>query len=349
MTQPIDPRRYLLSDEQSQRIFNTRIVPNELARGVPQDDPIVVFVAGQPGAGKTRTTQAVQDRLDERGGAVVVNSDFYKPYHPQYGRLLAEDDRNAAPYTSMDGRRWMAAAERHLIEHRVDTIIETTMRDPGDFVEPAQMFRDAGYRVEAVIMAVPEPLSRLGIVDRYHTQVAEQGHGRLTARENHDASYRGVLEAARAIDEDRIVDAVDVYRRGGDRLYGNDLTPDGEWREAPAAAAAIESERARPWTPAETQRFAGDVERVAAGAGPQWRPELAGITSLAEPLASPDVPLPDLRDAASEQPSAPEVDAATLDGIRRAAASLHHARQEADRQAPASEPEEPRPDRDVDR
>ncbi|GAA4263922.1 hypothetical protein GCM10022255_112850 [Dactylosporangium darangshiense] len=60
----------------------------------------------------------------------------------------------------------MAAAERHLIEHRVDTIIETTMRDPGDFVEPARMFRDAGYRVEAVIMAVPEPLSRLGIVDR---------------------------------------------------------------------------------------------------------------------------------------------------------------------------------------
>jgi hypothetical protein len=34
------------------------------------------------------------------------------------------------------GRRWMAQAEAHLIANRVDTIIETTMRDPGDFADP---------------------------------------------------------------------------------------------------------------------------------------------------------------------------------------------------------------------
>lgn len=122
---------------------------------------------------------------------MIVNPDFYKPFHPEYHRLLDEDDRTAAPYTSMDGRRWMAVAEAYLIEHSIDAIIETTMRDPGDFAEPAAMFRAAGYRVEAAIMAVPEPLSRLGIVHRYHKQVQETGRGRLTARSNHDASYEG--------------------------------------------------------------------------------------------------------------------------------------------------------------
>jgi hypothetical protein len=71
----------------------------------------VVFVAGQPGAGKTTTTEAVVDRLRERGAPIVVNSDFYKPYHPEYGRLLVSDDKTAAPYTSPDGRRWTAMAE----------------------------------------------------------------------------------------------------------------------------------------------------------------------------------------------------------------------------------------------
>ncbi|WP_432830042.1 zeta toxin family protein [Dactylosporangium sp. CA-092794] len=285
MTGPIDPRRYLLSDEESRRIFGTEIVPDELAHGVPQSDPKVVFVAGQPGAGKTKTTELVKRRLDERGGAVVVNSDFYKPYHPDYARLLGEDDRTAAPYTSMDGRRWMAAAERHLIDHRVDTIIETTMRDPGDFIEPARMFRAAGYRVEAVIMAVPESLSRLGIVERYRSQVEATGHGRLTARENHDASYRGVLSAAGAIDSDRIVDAVTVFRRGNVPLYENTLTPGGDWRDNPRAAAAIEAERNRPWTPDEAQAFATATARLATRTGPQWRDELADIARLAGPLA----------------------------------------------------------------
>jgi UDP-N-acetylglucosamine kinase len=283
----IDPRRYLLPEAESLRIFRNEIVPDELARGVSQEKPVVVFVAAQPGAGKTRTTATIKDQLDQRGGAIVVNSDFYKPYHPEYSRLLATDDRNAAPYTSMDGRRWMALAEQYLIEHRVDTIIETTMRDPGDFAEPAAMFRAAGYRVEAAIMAVPEPLSRLGIVHRYHEQVQQLGHGRLTARSNHDASYQGVMAAAETIDRDRIVDVATVYRRGNVQLAINYLDPDGQWHwPNRSIAQSIDTERRRAWTPGEIKVFAETVGRLAAEMGPEWHDELRDITSRAIPLTT---------------------------------------------------------------
>ncbi len=283
-----DPRRYLLSDADSDRIFRGQIIPRELAHGVPQTDPVVVFVAGQPGAGKTKTTQMIQARLDERGGAIGINSDFYKPFHPQYARLLREDDRNAAAYTSMDGRRWMAAAEHWAIEHRVDALIETTMRDPGDFAEPARMFRDAGYRVEVAVLAVPEAQSRLGIVHRYHEQVATMGHGRLTLTANHDAAYTGVLQAATDIDHNRTVDAVAVYRRGNIELYANHLRSDGAWNAPPGARRAIEAERHRPWTPEETRRFIGTLEHLSEQMGPEWRPHLAEIAVLARPFATAD-------------------------------------------------------------
>ncbi|AEB48034.1 zeta toxin family protein [Micromonospora maris] len=296
---PIDPRRYLLPEHESQRIFHDEIAPEELAHGVPQDQPVVVFVAGQPGAGKTMTTLSVKRELDRRGGAIVVNSDFYKPYHPEYSRLLREDDRNAAPYTSMDGRRWMAAAEHYLIERRVDTIIETTMRDPGDFLEPAAMFRAAGYRAEAAIMAVPEPLSRLGIVHRYHDQVRDLGHGRLTARDNHDASYRGVLQAAEAIDRDRVVDVATVYRRGNHQLHMNYLDAAGTWRWPAGAASAIDAERQRPWNPDETKAFADTVRLLADQMGREWHSEFQDIVRLAAPLADPYTPLPDITHVAS--------------------------------------------------
>jgi len=71
-------------------------------------------------------------------------------------------------------------------------LIETTMRDPGDFAEPARMFRDAGYRVETAILAVPESLSRLGI-QRYEEQRRGKGHGRLTLQST--ASFTSAIDA----------------------------------------------------------------------------------------------------------------------------------------------------------
>lgn len=56
----IDPARYLLSEAQSALIFRDDIVPVELEHGVAQERPVVVFVAGQPGAGKTMTTNMIK-------------------------------------------------------------------------------------------------------------------------------------------------------------------------------------------------------------------------------------------------------------------------------------------------
>lgn len=288
MSTSIDPRRYLLPNADSEQIFRERITPRELAAAQAVDTPVVVFVAGQPGAGKTKTTEAVVDSLQGRGGATVVNSDFYKPYHPEYDRLLATDDTTAAPYTSLDGRRWMAMAEEYLIEHRANVVVETTMRDPGDFQEPAAMFRRAGYQVEVAVMAVPEALSRIGILARYEQQVAASGSGRLTETSNHDASYAGVSRALQQIDVDRIVDRVSVWRRGNELLYANHLTTEGQWAHSARAVAALEAERSRPFTPEQTGQFLRDLRWLAASHSPAVRAQLPSVQALARPLIPAD-------------------------------------------------------------
>lgn len=236
---------YLLSEQDSEQIFREQIVPKRLVRARSVQHPAVVFVAGQPGAGKTVTTDAVVQSLRSRGGATVVNSDYYKPHHPAYGRMLAAGAPEAGPATSADGRRWMAKAQAYLIERRANAVVETTMRDPADFQGPAARFRDAGYSVEVAILAVSEPLSRWGIQARYDQQIAVSGAGRRTETSNHDASYAGVLRAAEQIDAEQIVDQVSVWRRGNHLLYANELTPDGEWTQPPRAAEVLAAERSR--------------------------------------------------------------------------------------------------------
>ncbi|GAA2710214.1 zeta toxin family protein [Micromonospora olivasterospora] len=156
------------------------------------------------------------------------------------------------------------------------------------------MFRAAGYRVEAAIMAVPEPLSRLGIIHRYHDQVQKLGYGRLTARDNHDASYQGVRRAAETIDRDRIVDVATVYRRGNQQLHTNHLDGASAWRWPAGTAAAIDAERQRPWTPEETKAFAATVKQLFDEMGPEWHEELRDIVRLAAPLADRQTPLPEI-------------------------------------------------------
>ncbi|MGL5866304.1 MAG: zeta toxin family protein [Dermatophilaceae bacterium] len=156
----VDLTRYLQSEAESQRIFEEEIVPDEMAGSVTAEQPVVLFVAGQPGAGKTRTTDDAIAAFDGTGeGVVVVNSDTYKPYHPKWSELLAADDVTAALYTRLDDRRWMQQAYDWAAVNRRNVIVETTMQGPDVFEDPVAQFRGTGYRVEVQALAVPAALS----------------------------------------------------------------------------------------------------------------------------------------------------------------------------------------------
>ena len=117
MTNPTEVGRHRLTDTENRAIFTDRIVPDLLAGRTPQDVPTVVFLVGQPGAGKSRVTELVAAALNRHGGFVDVDSDLYKPYHPAYAALLARDDTLMATYTRADGRAWMARAEDYIRTH----------------------------------------------------------------------------------------------------------------------------------------------------------------------------------------------------------------------------------------
>ena len=48
---------------------------------------------------------------------------------------MIQDDRLAGFYTSLDARRWIAKAERYLVQRRCNVVVETTTRDDPDFAE----------------------------------------------------------------------------------------------------------------------------------------------------------------------------------------------------------------------
>jgi len=167
--------------------------------------------------------------------------------------------------------------------------VQTTAQNPEFLAQNIGDFRRAGYKVSVPVMGVPEAMSQQGIINRYHEQSKDGGAGRLTVPEKARLSYTGILVSADLIDSGRLADTVAVYRRGSSEpTYINKLGSDGEWVSPPGLRTAIEVERTRPWTTAESRDFRAIQDRLTAEMGAEWRPRISEIENLARPFISPD-------------------------------------------------------------
>ncbi|MER5642664.1 zeta toxin family protein [Kitasatospora sp. NPDC002227] len=274
-----------------------------LAGAVAQEKPVVVFVAGQAGSGKTLVVDLVHAALAARGGAVRVDRDAYKGVHPHYPGLLAEDVRTAGVRVRTDTYGWQAEVEARLRAARFDAVVEAALGRPEEFLAEIAAYRRAGYRIEIVALAVPEALSQLGVLDRY-LRLAVEGRARYVGWDNHDACAAALVTALAAVEDGRLADRVFVVRRSAETVlevvYGNELGPDGQWVRSARAAHAVVAERRRPWDAATTGRFrrelAGCERRVHDPRIPQDWALAAGrdaerAAALAEPVRRTAQPL----------------------------------------------------------
>ncbi|MFG2097302.1 zeta toxin family protein [Streptomyces sp. NPDC048612] len=244
-----------LPDQESRGVLTRVILPASTSGATPQNQPVVVIVGGQPGAGKTEIADLVQAALDHRGGAVRICRDLYKAAHQRYGELLAADVRTAGGKVRSDTRRWQAAVEDHVRARGFDAVIESALADADELRASAAAYRRAGCQVEVVAVAAAEAWSQLGVLDRFLTEE------RYVSWENHDTCATQMLRTLAVIEAEGLADRISVVRRDFTVLYDNELV-DGAWRQRPAAERTTVRERGRPWSARETATFRRGLART---------------------------------------------------------------------------------------
>ncbi|QNE18018.1 hypothetical protein F1D05_09130 [Kribbella qitaiheensis] len=75
-----------IREPEVERIFWEQIAPDELT-GPRQDQPVVVFVVGQPGDGKAMISALARGVLDQRGQSVMISASRCSAYHPDLHAL----------------------------------------------------------------------------------------------------------------------------------------------------------------------------------------------------------------------------------------------------------------------
>ncbi|KAK3374954.1 zeta toxin-domain-containing protein [Podospora didyma] len=270
------PTEWKLKPEDRLAIFEKEIALHELQpymRLHHKEDgkqPLAVLIVGQTGAGKTRLAPDLGKAMaDTNRGAAHFIADTYKTYHPHYAECIGKAPEKASILAGLDARIWLTMACEYAVEHRLDVLVESACRHPDDFCDLAEIFHRGGYNVRVAILAVPEALSRLGILVRYYRNLPEaQSRNlplRLTPKKVHDDSYAGLALAAKFIDKDPSADAVIVVRRNNMLAYENERENDSAtraWHTEPGASWALEIERTRELSADELRTAEADIDEL---------------------------------------------------------------------------------------
>lgn len=249
----IEAQRYALTQAQAEKVFNTQIRPLYFNDSIKaQAQPVVEMLGGQPAAGKSRLINQKTEELKALGGAVVINGDDFRQYHPSIDSIKAAHGKDFAFYTDRDSGRWVEMMIKEAQRQKVNVVLEGTMRRPEITINTASSFKEAGYQVHASVLAVKPEQSWYTVHHRYEDMMKSNPHtARFTQKHTHDEAVIGLANTVGAIEKSLVFDKLEIQNKALDVVYQNTATG-GKWElqakgqqeiQAFHGAALTESER----------------------------------------------------------------------------------------------------------
>lgn len=251
---------YYLSDELLERGW--RELRSDIdAEHQPSLTPTVVFLGAQPAAGKSQAQAAIRQWYERP--MFAVDSDELRKNHPAFDDIMATDPVRMPILTNQAASYWTRQCIDHARHRRLDTIVENTFHNPDVIADSAEQFRAAGYRVHAVVLAVPEELSRLTMLDRYLTSLDYRTVARWTTLAAHNSAVSGSTDTLRGLHQNLAVDRLTILERHGTRHY--DAIPGAPDWDINPGSALVDARHAH-WNLATRENYARLYHHVAASA-----------------------------------------------------------------------------------
>lgn len=234
-----------------------RAIKSTIFRGErPEAGPVVVLLGGQPGAGKSRAAQFVQDLHGT--SFAVINGDDFRALHPEFKRLQRDDPESMPTVTQAVSGPLVARAIDYAKDQRVSVLVEGTFRDPAMVLETARAFQAVGFTVHAVALAVPPEVSRASTLGRFYETLGTD-QNRWTPPAAHEAAVRGMPVTVGMLAGSPAVDRFTILDRDGAVL--EDSTEPGPGR-ARQMRQSIEETYRRPLTGQERALVEAAAARV---------------------------------------------------------------------------------------
>jgi Cdc6-like AAA superfamily ATPase len=241
-----------------------KIYTEAIKENTPVSNPIAIFLAGQPGSGKTDLGNLALEQLKKN--AVYINTDEFRNQHPSYIKLLEEQNPKASFLVDPDAAGWTRKLLSDSIKDKRNILFDMTLGGNVEVLNATLIhLRKQGYQTQINVLAIPAFLSKTGIYERFCNQLEKKGYGRWVSMESHDTNFGNIPKNIQSIESGKLVDKIVVYSKDSNKLnliYENNLE-NGEWKKIPIAQIHLEKERNKILTPKELQEFNTRTNEIA--------------------------------------------------------------------------------------
>lgn len=194
---------------------------------IPSESPTAYILGGQPASGKSNLNSIAEQNSP---ALLRINGDTYRMLHPLAEQLQIQPEIYPQE-TQIFSSVFTEGLIDEAIKRRLNVSVEGTMRRPEVVLNTATLFREAGFRTEALCIVAPLEYSYVNTYYRYATSLEKNGSGRLAPLESINISANGLPKTLDALHQQKAVDSIrifDIYANKQVKRY--DLV-DGNWND----------------------------------------------------------------------------------------------------------------------
>lgn len=229
-----------LSEEQIETIWETVIKDRVFGNQQQDDQPITVFLGGQPGAGKTLGASIAQ-QLDHDYSLVPIVGDDYRQFYPGYLNLVRHDPLRMPKVTGHASGRWIALSVDYANMQNYSISIEGTWRHASTVLDRAKKAKELGRATHALLIATQPIVSRTRALARYVDDATQFNKARWTPPTAENIIFDNLSESVKEISLSSLIDRFTVVSNG-------QIIFDAFTRDRSQAWRAWASEYSRPLT-----------------------------------------------------------------------------------------------------
>lgn len=236
--------------------FEQRVAPFVFSEPTrPSAAPVLTFVTGQPGAGKSAAIPALLRAADD--SPAVVSAESLAAFHPDYLELRRGRPLDAQSAMASLVGEWLSRSLDHARSSRRSLILEGSFSNPSAVFGTADGFAQQGFGTHVVVVAARRSESLLAAASRY-LDLRRRGRPALfTDRETHNRGWIGSQALVREAEATTPVDRLTIFDRHHNTLFA--ATRNKGFGGATAALASAES---GPVTTLQAAEWFGELRRI---------------------------------------------------------------------------------------
>lgn len=226
-----------LDESERDEILNGSILPLMFPRTPDSEStPILILLAGQPGAGRSRAQSVLA--AEHGPGVAIVSVDELRAFHPRFAELTSTAPLEAQEGIARATAGWVRDCIRYARESHRSLLLDGAFLDPAAAIGTAERFAEAGFQTRIVVVVSRRAESLLSATSLYLQDVRAYTLARFVSRDAHDRAFKATRALVAAAEQAASVDRLTVVNPAGQLVF--DARREGSGDDLRGAGSALE-------------------------------------------------------------------------------------------------------------